>query len=282
MPGARRDRLGRIAASLPAPLQTGARLAFVATQVTQGPRSFLTYLRLSRIGHHTGSCGRAVRIRLKPLGGRALLIRPSTSDVDTVWGTFAGRYHRPPPEIEASDLRLIWDLGANIGLTMADMACRHPNARIVGLEMDPENAEIARRNLATWSDRCELIEAAAWPRDGQLRYVRLAGATSGHHVTAAPLDSDPAVAEVDALSPFSLLALEGPETQVDYAKIDIEGAEAELLRVNAGWTSRVRTLAVEVHEPYTVEQCQTDLRALGYETHVDPRHWACVIAVRAD
>lgn len=280
MPGARRDRLGRIAATLPGPLQTVARLAYVATQVTQGPRSFLTYLRLSRIGHHTGSEGRVVRVRLKPLEGRALLIRPSTSDVDTIWGTFAGRYHRPPAEAEGSDPRLIWDLGANIGLTMADLACRHPKARIVGLEMDPENAELARQNLAAWSDRCELIEAAAWPRDGQLRYVRLAGATAGHHVTDAPLGEDPAVAEIDALSPFSLLALEGPGAQVDYAKIDVEGAEAELLRVNTGWTSRVRTLAVEVHEPYTVEACEADLRALGYETRVDPRHWACVIAVR--
>ena len=42
---------------------------------------------------------------------------------------------------------------------------------------------------------------------------------------------------------------------VDYAKIDIEGAERELLRDNAGWAERVRTVNVEVHEPYTVEEC---------------------------
>lgn len=278
--GARRDLRGRAAASLPAPLQTWVRLAFVATRITQGPRSFLAYVRLSRISHHSGSRGRAVRIRFKPLGGRELLIRPSTSDVDTIWGTFAGRYHRPPPEAEPPPPRLIWDLGANIGLTMADLAVRHPGARIVGLEMDPENAEVARRNLHPWRDQCELIEAAAWPRDGELRYVRLAGATSGHHVTDAPYGSDPGVAVADALSPFSLLALEGPEAEVDYVKIDIEGAEAALLRENAGWTGRVRTMAVEVHDPYTVDECRADLHALGFVTRVDPRHWACVIAVR--
>ena len=37
---------------------------------------------------------------------------------------------------------------------------------------------------------------------------------------------------------------------------------------------------VEVHEPYTIEECTEDLRALGFETRVDPRHWACVIGVR--
>jgi FkbM family methyltransferase len=277
--GARRDRLGRLAASLPGPAQTLARLAFVATRVTQGPRSFVTYLRLSRISHHAGSEGKVVRIRLRPLGGRAMLIRPSTSDVDTIWGAFAGRYHRPPPESE-SDPRLIWDLGANIGLTMADLAERHPGARVVGLEMDPENAALAQENIRAWADRCEVIEAAAWPTDGELRYVRLDGATAGHHVTTAGADADPAVASTNALSPYSLLALEGPEAVVDYAKVDIEGAERELLRENAGWARRVRTIAVEVHEPYTVAACERDLQALGFETRVDSRHWACVIGVR--
>ncbi len=278
--GARRDRTGRIAASLPAPLQTAARLAFVAARVTQGPRSFLTYLRLSRIGEHRGSGGRVVRIKLRELGGHAMAVRPSTSDVDTIWGTFAGRYHRPPPEVLERELRLIWDLGANIGLTMADLAVRHPRARVVGLEMDPENAALARENTAAWSGRCEVIEAAAWPSDGELSYVRLAGATSGHHVTAAEPGSDPGVAVTDALSPFSLLALEGPDAVVDFAKIDIEGAELELLRRNSGWTRRVRSLAVEVHPPYTVADCQHDLRQLGFQTRTDPRHWACVIGVR--
>lgn len=277
--GARRDRLGRIAASLPGPAQTLARLTFVATRVTKGPRSFGTYLRLSRVAHHTGSRGRVVRIRLRPLAGRTVLVRPSTSDVDTIWGAFAGRYHRPPPEAEP-DPRLIWDLGANIGLTMADLAERHPGARIVGLEMDPENAALAQVNTRAWADRCEVIEAAAWPCDGELRYVRLDGATSGHHVTDAPEGADPSITSAPALSPHSLLARDGPEAIVDYAKVDIEGAECRLLRENAGWARRVRTIAVEVHEPYTVAACEHDLQDLGFETRVDPRHWACVIGVR--
>ena len=178
------------------------------------------------------------------------------------------------------ELRLIWDLGANIGLTMADLAVRHPRARVIGLEMDAENAALARANTAAWSDRCDVIEAAAWPTDGQLRYVHLAGATSGHFVTGATPEEDPAVTTADALSPYSLLALSGPEAVVDFAKVDIEGAEIELLRHHAGWARRVRTMAVEVHAPYTVDECREDLRELGFETRVDPRHWACVIAWR--
>ncbi len=278
--GARRDPIGRRLASLPPSAQTLLRLAFVATRVTAGPRSFATYLRLSRIRRHVGSAGRVARMRLRPLGGREVLVRPSTSDVDTVWGTFAGRYHLPPPEATERGLRLVWDLGANIGLTMADLAERHPGARIVGVELDAENAALARANVAPWGGRCEVIEAGVWPDDGEIRYVRLDGATAGHHVTDAPLDADPAVTSSVAISPWSLLALDGPDAVVDFAKIDVEGAERELLTRNSHWAGRVRTVAVEVHEPYTVDACERDLRELGFETRVDPRHWGCVIGFR--
>lgn len=277
--GARRDRLGRALARLPAPLQRAIRLAYVAFRVTRGPRSFLAYLRLSGVRRHEGSRGRVVRVRLRPLGGREVLLRPSTSDADTVWGTFAGAYHLPPAEV--GDPRLIWDLGANIGLTMADMAIRYPAARIVGVELDRENAELARRNLAPWEGRCEVIEAAVWREDGELRYHRLAGGTAGHHVADVPEESPgDGVARAPAISLSTLLARSGADAVVDYAKVDVEGAERELLRSGTGWAERVRAITVEVHDPYSVAECERDLRALGYTTRVDPRHWACVTGLR--
>lgn len=276
----RRDRSGRALASLPAPLQEVIRLVFVALRVTHGPRSFLTYLRLRSVRRHQGSSGRVVRMRLRPLGGREVLLRRSTSDVDTVWGTFAGRYHLPPPE--AGEPRVIWDLGANVGLTMADLAERHPGARVLGVEVDAENAALARANVTSWGARCEVIEAAIWPRDGHVRYVRLTGATSGHYLTPAALEDDPAVTAATSVSPDSLLARSGPDATVDYAKIDIEGAEATLLREATGWAERVRTIKVEVHPPYSVEACEHDLRALGFETRLDQRQRTAVIGVRAD
>jgi FkbM family methyltransferase len=277
--GVRRDPLARALARLPGPIQRAIRLAFVAIRVTGGPRSFLTYLRLSRVRRHVGSGGRVVRVRLRPLGGREVLLRPSTSDADTVWGTFAGAYHLPPPEAPAP--RLIWDLGANIGLTMADMAVRFPHARIVGVELDHENAELARRNVAPWSERCEVVEAAVWSEDGELSYHRLAGGTAGHHVADVPPGYEgEGVVGVPAISLDTLLERSGPDAVVDYAKVDVEGAERELLRSGASWAARVRTITVELHEPYTVAECECDLRALGFATRVDPRHWACVTGIR--
>lgn len=277
-PGTRRDRLGRVLASLPGPLQNLIRLAFVATRVTRGGRSFITYLRLSSVRHHGGSRGRVVRMRLRPLGGREVRLRPSTSDVDTVWGTFAGLYHRPPPE--AGEPRLIWDLGANVGLTMADLAERYPSAKVIGVELDAENVSLARLNVAAWGDRCEVVQGAIWPREEGVRYVRVPGVTSGYYLTPAALEEDPAVTPADAVTPTALLARSGPDAIVDYAKVDIEGAESPLLREDTAWAARVRTLKVEVHPPYTIEECELDLHALGYETRLDDRHAAAVVGVR--
>ncbi|HEV2724516.1 MAG TPA: FkbM family methyltransferase [Thermoleophilaceae bacterium] len=269
--------MARALARLPPPVQDILRLGFVAVRVTAGPRSFLTFLHLRSIRRHEGARGRAVRVRLRPLEGREVLLRPSTSDADTVWGTFAGRYHLPPPEV--GEPFLIWDLGANVGLTMADLAVRFPAARILGVEIDRENAELARANVQPWSDRCEIVQAGVWPEDGEIRYHRLAGGTSGHHVADVP-EGAAGVATAPAISPATLLARSGPGAVVDFAKVDIEGAERELLRTGTEWAARVRAITVEVHEPYSTAQCERDLRALGFTTRVDRRHWACVIGVR--
>lgn len=52
---------------------------------------------------------------------------------------------------------MIVDLGANLGITVADNARRYPEAQIIAVELDPENAELARRNTAPWADRVELL-----------------------------------------------------------------------------------------------------------------------------
>jgi FkbM family methyltransferase len=88
----------------------------------------------------------------------------------TFWGTFTRNDHLPSPEVHAP--RIIWDLGANIGLTVAHLAFRFPHARVLGVELDEENVALARRNVAPWADRCGVIHAAVWPSDGEVQYRR--------------------------------------------------------------------------------------------------------------
>jgi hypothetical protein len=68
--------------------------------------------------------------------------------------------------------------------------------------------------------------------------------------------------------------------QIDYLKMDVEGAEAEILRAGGDWPERVRVLKVEVHTPYTVDEALDDLSTLGFSCERDERHKACLVARR--
>jgi hypothetical protein len=79
----------------------------------------------------------------------------------------------------------------------------------------------------------------------------------------------------------SLLARLPPAIDVDYAKMDIEGAEREVLRSGQSWAPRVRAIKVEIHPPYTAQACEDDLRALGFETQIEHRRCTYVVGTRA-
>jgi FkbM family methyltransferase len=218
-----------------------------------------------------------VPISVRALDRRTVLMRPGTADSLAMIGTFARVHHLPP--VSVRPMRTIWDLGANIGLTVAHLAHLHEEARIIGVELDDENAALAQRNIAPWADRCEVRRAAVWPSDGAIEYRRDAGAEQGHRV--APLVDVAPNASAPALSLDTLLRESGA-SMIDYVKMDIEGAEGSVLRENTAWAAAVRSIKVEVHPPYTTEECRADLEALGFRCIVDTRHWALVIGIRPE
>ena len=223
------------------------------------------------------SNGRAVHARLRPLGGEPVVLRCGTSDPQVVWDTFVGGYHLPLRPLSESGNPLIVDLGANVGLTMAHFAVLYPGARIVGVELDAANAELCRTNTAPWARRCTVVQAAVWPEDGEIHYSHHAGDEWGFRVERSAVAGH-AVAR--SMSLQTLFDEQAGDRPVDYLKMDIEGAEREVLRSHTGWAAQVRQIGVEIHAPYTVRECLADLTALGFRAEVDRRHWASVHGIR--
>ncbi len=220
-----------------------------------------------------GGVGRPAAIRLRQLGGGEIAMRPSTADAWAVATTLLPPNHLPPPELDRRAIRTVWDLGANIGVSMAHLAISCPRAHIVGLELEPENARLCRRNVAPWAERCTVIEAAAWTNDGEIAFTGEPAASVGYHVSAdgeADGGAGAGAHSARALSLDTVLAAHTPGETVDYVKMDIEGAEAAVLTERTGWAERVRAMTVEVHEPYTVEACVADLERLGFRARRDP------------
>ena len=247
-------------------------------RVADDRRSYRELMRLRDVPAHDSEGETEAELRIGRLAGRPVVVREGTADVDTLWDVFVHGYHLPPARVQRRGMHLVWDLGANIGLTMADMALRWPEARVVGVELDGDNARLARRNFEPWDDRAELIEAAVWPDDGEAWYHRWPGATSAYHLHEPTPGEEPQGPVVPTLSLNTLLERTGGP--VAYVKMDIEGAEREVLRRNTDWAAEVGCIKVEVHGDYTPEECVADLARLGFRARRDRRHDAAVLGVR--
>jgi FkbM family methyltransferase len=217
-----------------------------------------------------------VPVRVRPLGGATVWLRPGTTDPIMLRDTFRDGVHPPPPEIAARGVRRILDLGANAGVTVAHNALVFPHARILAVELDPGNADAARRNTAPWADRVEIIQGAVWVEDGEVPYDAGTGEEYGFRVGGSG-------ATTRALSMDTILGHVPAGERIDYVKMDIEGVEAQLLSGEAArWIERVDSIGLQVHDPYSLADCARDLQALGFTARVDPRRMNYIIAVRAD
>ena len=161
--------------------------------------------------------------------------------------------------------------GANIGLLMADLADRYPQARVLGVEADHDNAALARCNLAHLGGRCTLREAAVWHRDETLSFTWEPDAW-GQIVTGPAPGNGPAARarHIDAVDAANLLsAFTGP-APVDYLLVNIESAWYEMLR-HGRWTANVRSIKIEIQDHY--DEAVPLLEALGYRAQLQRLDW---------
>jgi FkbM family methyltransferase len=174
--------------------------------------------------------------------GVAIALRHHTGDVMVLDEIFSQQEYEPPREVEVALSALpaaprIVDLGANIGLFGAWALGRFPEATIVAVEADPANAEIHRRTIeANGLDaRWRLVEAFAATAPGLIHFA--AGKHAISHAAAGEKDS----IEVPAVDVLPELGT------ADLVKIDIEGAEWDLLADPRFRDIRPRAVVLEYH-----------------------------------
>ncbi len=210
---------------------------------------------------------------MRALNGQELQVRPGTSDLRNASYYYAAALYLPPPELDRGEIKQICELGSNMGAALTALAVQFPSATLLGVEPDPGNAEIARRNVARFGDRCKLIETGIWDQDAELVVDR--ATVFGEHGFKVRVreEGDPADRQsISALSIDSLLARHMPEGPIDYMHMTIEGTEPRVLRAGGAWKDRVRSLCIEAHPDfgYPVPQVIADLEKLGYKAWSRP------------
>lgn len=258
-------------------LRAGAHFTFVSD--LRSLRAYRASLALDGSFHETAST-QTTLIGIRQLGHRLIEIRTGTTDANVVFSAFCHRFHLPPPDFRMPPAPVIWDLGANIGVTMAHFASRYPRARVVGVELDHANAVLCKRNVAPWSDRCTVVEGAIWYADGEISYAANGNQDAYSVTLTGNTPAERCVAKAPAIALDTLLALTGDPPCVDFVKLDIEGAEKFVLRENTAWASRVRCIKAELHYGYSKAACIADLERLGFRAREDLNHNLCVVGVR--
>ena len=218
---------------------------------------------------HQPAADTAVPVRVAQLGGNVVWLRPRS--VDRLALEFVDYGHHLPPAGLNGPVRHIAVFGANIGLLMADLAGRCPQARVLGVEADHDNALLARRNLASLASRCTLEEAAVWHRDETLALAWEPDAW-GQIVTGPVPGNGSAARErhIDAVDAANLLTAFAGSAPVDYLLVNIESAWHEMLR-HGQWTANVRCIKIEIMDHY--DEAVRLLETLGYRAQLHRLNW---------
>jgi FkbM family methyltransferase len=211
----------------------------------------------------------AVGLRMRELDGGRLYVRPGTADMNTIFLNYVQGAHLPPPEFVDRDLRQICELGSQIGTGIAGLAARYPNASVLGVEPDQDNAALARRNVAPYGARCEVVVAAIWDAETDLTIE--GDWVSGYTMRPSRPD-DPRDRRVQGTTVDRLLDEHMPEGTIDYLVMNLERTEPRVLAAASGWAPRVASIRCEIYpgKGFEGDEAVRLLEELGFDAWWEP------------
>lgn len=162
-----------------------------------------------------------------------------------------------------TDEPYILDCGANIGLSVIYFKRLYAKSNIVAFEPDKAIFDVLSRNIKNFGHSdVELINRAVWNSETELDFTS-DGADGGRVSIAA--DKSNNIVKTVRLRDYL-------DRKIDFLKIDIEGAETEVVSDCADKLSNVDTLFVEYHsfdsQPQTLNTLVDILTRAGFRLHI--------------
>lgn len=135
---------------------------------------------------------------------------------------------------------VIYDCGSNIGISCLYYHLHYPQAKIIAFEPDPQIGKLLAGNLERLNHAgLHLRKEAVWTTDGSMAFYQ-------HDVDGGSVLAGGASQSVDVPT-VDLRKILEEEKQIDFLKIDIEGAESALLPHIAPALGHVQNLFIEYH-----------------------------------
>lgn len=175
--------------------------------------------------------------------GRQVLLRKHSTDFSVFRQVLVFEQYKIKP-LKTEEVKVIVDLGANIGLSVLYFKEKYPQAMIIAVEPEKENYDLMLRNLAGLPD-IHCMNNAVWNTNKTLGVFDNGGGEYSYLVKEQDRDERAAICSVtinEIIEKHQLL-------KIDLLKIDIEGSEKELFSGNyASWLPKVRCIVIEVHD----------------------------------
>jgi FkbM family methyltransferase len=150
-------------------------------------------------------------------------------------------YRRWNDFISSKKAPAILDCGANVGISVLNYKRMYPDARITAFEPDPAIVKVLKRNLgANGAADVKVVEAAVWTQPGTTKFFT-EGADGSRIVTGKPESSDRTVV-VETVDLADYIS-----EPIDLIKMDIEGAEFDVIRRIQPQLHLVSNLVIECH-----------------------------------
>jgi FkbM family methyltransferase len=162
-----------------------------------------------------------------------------------------------------NDTPYILDCGANIGLSVIYFKKLFPQAVITAFEADPAITDLLKKNTEHF-EHVNVISGAVWHENGKLAFF--AEGSIGGMIAQGSTPKRNQV-EVPAIRLRDFL-----DRPVDFLKIDIEGAEFEVLKDCKDSLGSVKNMFIEYHampnEPQTLHLMLEWVTAAGFNYYI--------------
>lgn len=183
-------------------------------------------------------------------------VRDNHLDMVTFAEFFSSQHVVIPTELPPMQPKVIYDIGANIGIASLYLAGHYPKARFYGFEPVPANHQICVANYGNlpsgqafpWAVGARSGSAVFEFSENDLRGGRL---ESNSQSAAGGLGNR---LEVEVVS-IEDLVLKKQFEPPDFLKIDVEGAELEVLKGIGTQAVHIKRMLIETHGPELKKQC---------------------------
>ncbi|WP_411273214.1 FkbM family methyltransferase [Daejeonella sp.] len=153
--------------------------------------------------------------------------------------------------VASENSRTILDCGANMGLSVVYFAQNYPSHQIIAFEPDPEIFAILQENVMTFGfSNVSLYNNAVWNREETLTFFTDKG--MGGRVKNSYTSQHPSYIDAIRLRDYI-------NTDIDFLKLDIEGAEDTVIRDCADLLFDVKNIFFEYHNDVSIFQTLHEL-----------------------